>query len=73
MLILFCRFAGNKSVIRDVASGFNVAESTFHTIIITNVMEFLQHIAPNIIKMPDTDDKRRKIADNFQEVINIII
>lgn len=58
-------------MIRDVASRFNVAESTLHTII-TNVMEFLQHIAPNIIKMPDTDDRKREVADEFQEVINLL-
>ncbi|KAL6438795.1 hypothetical protein ACFW04_003700 [Cataglyphis niger] len=32
-------------------------------------MEFLQHIALNIIKMPDTDNRKRKIASKFQDII----
>lgn len=57
-------------MIRDVASRFNVAESTFH-VIIANVMKFLLQIAPNLIKMPDTEDRKREVAREFQEVINI--
>lgn len=57
-------------MIRDVASRFNVAEFTFHSII-SNVMKFLSHIAPNIIKMPDTEDRKREVAREFEEVINI--
>lgn len=59
-------------MIRDVASRFNIAESTFHAII-SNVMTFLLHIAPNIIKMPATEDRKREVAREFEEVINIFI
>ncbi|XP_071580824.1 putative nuclease HARBI1 isoform X1 [Temnothorax nylanderi] len=66
-LLSFLWFAGNKSVIRDVASRFNVAESTFHAII-SNVMTFLLNIAPNIIKMPATEDRKREVAREFEEI-----
>jgi len=58
-------------VIRDVASRFNIAESTFHSII-SNVMKYLNHIAPNIIKMPDTEEKKRLVTREFEDVYNFL-
>jgi hypothetical protein len=59
-------------VIRDIASRFNVAESTFHSII-TNVMKYFNYIAPNIIKMPDTEERKRLVAHEFEDVCSFFI
>lgn len=59
-------------MIRDVASRFNIAESTFHAIT-SNVMKFLNHIAPNMIKMPDTEDRKRLVAREFEDVRKFFI
>jgi len=58
-------------VIRDIAFRFNIAESTFHSII-SNVMKYLNHIAPNIIKMPDTEEKKRLVTREFEDVYNFL-
>jgi len=58
-------------VIRDVASRFNIAESTFHSII-SNVTKYLNHIAPNIIKMPDIEEKKILVSREFEEVYNFL-
>ncbi|XP_018305733.1 putative nuclease HARBI1 [Mycetomoellerius zeteki] len=66
-LLSFLWYAGNKCVIRDVASRFNVAESTFHSIV-SNVIKYLNNIAPNIIKMPDTEERKRLVAHEFENI-----
>lgn len=58
-------------MIRDVASRFNVAESTFHSIV-SNVIKYLNNIAPNIIKMPDTEERKRLVAHEFENVCNFL-
>lgn len=36
-------------------------------------MQFLNYIAPNIIKMPDTDDKKREVPREFENVRKYLI
>ncbi|XP_025161621.1 putative nuclease HARBI1 isoform X3 [Harpegnathos saltator] len=61
------KFAGNKSVIRDVASRFNIAESMFYAIT-SNIMKFLNDIAPNVITMPNTENRKREVVREFEDI-----
>ncbi|XP_043472988.1 putative nuclease HARBI1 [Leptopilina heterotoma] len=66
-ILQFLWFAGNKSVIRDVASRFDVAESTCH-LIINNIIDFLNDISSQVIKFPKTEEEKAAIAEKFQEI-----
>ena len=36
-------------------------------------MKYFNDIAPNIIKMPDTDDRKRLVAREFEDVRSFLI
>ena len=67
-LIGFARFAGNKTCIRDVAAQFCIGESTFHRQC-GRVMNYLNDIAPNVIKFPETVKEKTSITQQFEQVI----
>jgi len=69
-ILSFLRFAGSKTCIRDVASQFSIGESTFHRQMI-RVVNFLLHIAPNVIKFPQTDEEKLTLASQFERVSDI--
>jgi hypothetical protein len=68
----FLRFAGNKTCIRDVAAKFSIGESTFHRQC-ARVMDYLNDIAPTIIKFPDSKEKKAAIAQQFEQVYIYIL
>ncbi|XP_066603775.1 putative nuclease HARBI1 [Prorops nasuta] len=68
-LLSFLWFAGNKCSIRDVASRFNMAESTFH-LVCNNIMEFLNNLAKSIIKFPETIEEKTEISNEFKTINN---
>lgn len=69
ILIIFFlfRFAGNKCTIRQVASRFNMGESTFHNKI-TVLLKFFVSIAPFIIRFPERYEEKVDIAKEFEKV-----
>jgi len=69
-ILSFLRFAGSKTCIRDVASEFSIGESTFHRQMI-RVVNFLLHIAPNVIKFPQTDEEKAALASQFERVSDL--
>ena len=66
----FTRFAGNKTCIRDVAAQFCIGESTFHRQC-GRVMNYLNHIASNVIKFPQTKEEKAAVTNKFEQVVNI--
>lgn len=66
-ILVFLWFAGNKTTYRDVADRFGIAESTVFNIVNT-VLDFLIHIAPNIIQFPTTTAEKETLAEEFFQV-----
>lgn len=66
-LRIFYRFAGNKSSMQDVADRFDIAISTFETIL-SRVMDYLLSIAKDVIKFPNNDEEKDELAYHFSKV-----
>lgn len=66
-ILVFLWFAGNKTTYRDVADRFGIAESTVFKIV-SSVMDFLIHIAPDIIRFPTTTAEKETLAEEFFQV-----
>lgn len=70
-LLFKLRFAGNKITVRQVAQLFNVSESTCWTIC-NRVIEYLMDISVEVIKFPKTLCDLDNLADQFEQVRNIL-
>ncbi|KAK5648280.1 hypothetical protein RI129_003172 [Pyrocoelia pectoralis] len=60
-------FAENKCSIRDVADRFGLGQVTFHRQC-ERVINFLVHLAPEVIVFPRTAEEKRLIAEEFEKV-----
>lgn len=61
---------------RITAQVFNCSESTFF-VVFNRVIDFLLNYMPHVIKMPNTIEEKKEIANEFKQVyfirINTII
>ncbi|CAN8016844.1 unnamed protein product [Ixodes persulcatus] len=64
-MLAFLWFAGNKSCLRDVSSGFNMAKSTLHYAI-ERVASFLDEIGPRVVKFSNTSEEKAACAKKFE-------
>ncbi|KAH7942112.1 hypothetical protein HPB49_020671 [Dermacentor silvarum] len=73
-VLSFLWFAGNKTTERAVAVMFGMAESTVNGII-ERVAGYLNSISANVMRFPDTPEKKKKRAASakFEETWRIVI
>lgn len=66
------RFCGNKTTFREVANLFNMSISNIHLSFNRLLKFFVEELAPDVIKMPQTNIGKATYAKGFETVRSLI-
>ncbi|XP_065091624.1 putative nuclease HARBI1 [Ochlerotatus camptorhynchus] len=66
-ILAFLWFSANKNSYREVCTLFDMAESTFCNHL-NSILDFFYDISKHIIKFPETEDGKERVAANFKKI-----